>query len=1210
MENMTAGYDSAYEAEALRKDGSTFPCEIRGKTIKYGDREVRVTALRDLTRRKETEDALKKSRQNYKTLIEALTEAFGIQDENGLITYVNKKQLELLGYREEEMLGRPFIDFMDEKSREISKAEFGRRIQGVSGAYEINMVRKDGRVVNVIISAKPLFDDEGIFKGSFGVATDITARKKMEEALKESENRLTLALEGAALGLWDWNLKTGKAVWIDRNVTMLGYCSDEVKQDFKTWKSMVHPDDWPEVSKRLNDHIKGKTELFEAEYRIRNKAGNWQWTQSRGKTVELDENGDPVRMAGVVVDIDETKRTEMELEKTKALLLAAVEQSPAGILIADAPEVRIRLANSAALGIRGESEKSLTDIPLESHPGAWNTFHMSGNICEPEDLPLSRAILYGETVKNKELTIRRNDGESRTVLANASPVRDAEGNVVAGVVVFPDITDRKNAEKALLQSERRLRMALEHMPALLVAFDHNNHIVVANEACERVTGYSRDEIINNPQVWEALYSGENGTGASKGLEALDGDFINKELSLLGKDGEKKTISWSNISNEVPIPGWSSWAIGIDVTEMRLAENALKESETRYRTLFSYMREGVALHKILYNENGEPEDYMVTDVNFAFESITGISREKAIGAKGSELYGTGEAPFLEEYAQVADSGSFWKRDIYWRKMRKHFSVSAFSPGPGAFATVFTDITEQKEAEQNLSRTMAQLNGLLENMPDYVHFKDTQRRHVFVNRALEDFLGLPRERIIGARIEDFYQKGLNDDSSSTDQRIIEGEDLIRFEHESVNAKGELRLLDTVKFRILNDQGHFIGIGGLTRDVTDSKRLERQLLQSQKMEAIGTLAGGIAHDFNNLLQVIQGYADVASFKLDNERPLSNELSEIKKAAKTAAELTRGLLTFSRRLESKLKPVNLNRELENLVNMLKRTLPKSIEISFTPDEALGIVKADPAQMQQVIMNLAVNARDAMPEGGTLSIQTENTFLDEQYCKTNLDVEPGDYTLVTVSDTGLGMDRNTAKHIFDPFFTTKDLGQGTGLGLAIVYGIVKNHRGAILCYSEPDMGTTFRIYLPVVIEESETAPERDHRNLPGGDETILLVDDEEAILENGRVLLSNYGYEILTANNGRQALEIYRDRSKEISLIVLDLIMPEMDGKTCLEEILKINPLEKVIIASGYAANGIMDETMDLGAKASIKKPFESGKILELIRAVIDEGELPETTL
>lgn len=1198
------------ETTCLRKDGSTFPCEIRGKTIIYADREVRVTSLRDITRRKSVEDALKESERNYRNLIETLGESFGIQDENGVITYVNKKQFELLGYTKEEMIGKHFIDFMDEQSRAKANEQFADRTKGGAGSYEVSLIRKDGSLVDVIISGRPMFDNQGNFKGSFGVATDITERKKMEKALKESENRLALAMEGAALGMWDWDLTSGEAVWTDRNLTMLGYGATELKQNLKTWKGIIHPDDWPEVSDKLNSHLQGNTDYFQVEYRSINSLGHWQWVQARGKVVEYDEHGAPLRMAGIVVDIDERKKTELELEKTRALLTAAIEQSHAGIVIADAPDVRIRIANSAALGIRGESSEALTDIPVDLHPGKWSTYNLNGSLCKPENLPLSKAVLFGETTRNQEVIIQRSDGEKRTVLANASPVRDSSGNVIAGVVVFPDITDRINAEKALRESERRLRMVLEHMPELLMAFDRDKNLIVANEACERIIGYSRQELLGNYNQEDINFTDSPDSTINEAIKTLEGDYINQELTFINKDGQEKTISWSNISNEVPIPGWTSWAIGVDVTEIRRAEKALKESEARYRSLFSNMREGVALHKILYSEEGIPEDYIVTDVNHAYEDITGFTRDHAIGRRASELYGTGEPPFLAEYAEVCENDTHWKFDTYWAPMDKHLSISSFSPEPAAFATVFTDVTDQKKTEKTLAETMTHLNSLLDNMPDPVHFKDKHRRHVYINKALEEFIGISKEEIIGKTIGEISPGNLDYYSSKTDHQIIEDQQLIRFEHEAKNSNGIVRLLDTVKFPIKNEQGKFIGIGGLSRDITEARKLERQLVQSQKMEAIGTLAGGIAHDFNNLLQIIQGFADVAIFKLDSGRSLTKELDEIKKASKTAAELTRGLLTFSRRLESKLAPVNLNREFENVVNILKRTMPKSIEIVFKPIEAVHVVKADPAQIQQVVMNLGVNAKDAMPEGGRLTIEIENVELDAEYCQVHLGTEPGAYVLVTVSDTGAGMDPDVAKHIFDPFFTTKDPGQGTGLGLSIAYGIIKNHGGHILCYSEIGHGATFKIYLPAAPEELETFTEKDPHDLPRGSETILLVDDEESILSSTAAILANYGYKTIIADRGQEALEIFRERHKEISVILLDLIMPNMDGRVCLEEILKIDPMANVIIASGYAADGIMEEVMEIGAKASLRKPFETARMLELIRAVIDDDELPEAEL
>lgn len=389
---------------------------------------------------------------------------------------------------------------------------------------------------------------------------------------------------------------------------------------------------------------------------------------------------------------------------------------------------------------------------------------------------------------------------------------------------------------------------------------------------------------------------------------------------------------------------------------------------------------------------------------------------------------------------------------------------------------------------------------------------------------------------------------------------------------------------------------------RDVTHEVQLRTQLLQAQKMEAIGTIAGGIAHDFNNLLQVIQGYAELALLDSTEGQSGHSELHEIKGAAQRAAELTQGLLTFSRRVESKLRPVDLNRELQSVTKMLRRTIPKMIEIQLNLAEGLFTIRADPAQLQQVVMNLAVNARDAMPEGGTLLIETGNWELDEEFCATHLGMSPGKYALLTISDNGCGIEMPAVERVFEPFYTTKAQGKGTGLGLSIVYGIVKSHNGHISCYSEPGRGTVFRVYVPAVAITKRAEHRGSTPPIERGTETILLVDDEEALRKLGASILTKFGYKVVTASNGKEGLDIYRRDPETISLIILDLIMPEMGGAECLEQILAIDASAKVMIASGYSADDQLDHVLEKGARKTLRKPYEARPMLELIRRVLKE--------
>jgi len=385
-------------------------------------------------------------------------------------------------------------------------------------------------------------------------------------------------------------------------------------------------------------------------------------------------------------------------------------------------------------------------------------------------------------------------------------------------------------------------------------------------------------------------------------------------------------------------------------------------------------------------------------------------------------------------------------------------------------------------------------------------------------------------------------------------------------------------------------------------EKEGLQAQLQQAQKMEAVGTLAGGIAHDFNNLLQAIQGFTEILLFERTKNDRGYNELKQIRHAAQRGAELTRQLLTFSRKIESRLRPVDLNVLLEKTKILLVRTLHKMIAIELRPASESMVINADPAQIEQILVNIAVNAKDAMPEGGQLILQTECTRLDEAYCQIQPETKPGQYVLLTVSDTGCGMDEETLANIFDPFYTTKGRAEGTGLGLAMVYGIVKSHGGHIECVSGLGLGTSFKIYFPASEQEPSAGKTAAAELSVGGSETILLVDDEATIREVGEVTLTRFGYTVLTAADGGIAVECYRREQERIDLVILDLVMPNISGKKCLEALIGINPAVKVIVASGYSENEHRAGLIQSGARSFVGKPYEAEKLLDTIREVLDE--------
>ena len=398
-------------------------------------------------------------------------------------------------------------------------------------------------------------------------------------------------------------------------------------------------------------------------------------------------------------------------------------------------------------------------------------------------------------------------------------------------------------------------------------------------------------------------------------------------------------------------------------------------------------------------------------------------------------------------------------------------------------------------------------------------------------------------------------------------------------------------------------------VVRDITERvraeekvKTLRNRLQQSQKMESIGTLAGGIAHDFNNILAAIIGYSELALADAEKGKPMPRHIKSILQAGDRAKDLVNQILTFSRKMEPELKPVDLNQVVKQAKGMLERTIPRMIEIKHQLADDLWLTNADASQLSQVLMNLGTNAKDAMPDGGQWIIETRNMILHQGYCARHVDVSPGKYVLLTVTDTGHGMDNETREQIFDPFFTKKEVGKGTGLGLATVYGVVKNHGGCINCYSEVGRGTSFKIFLPAI---QSTASDRLENKIaeeaPGGHETILLVDDEDAIRELGQNVMSRKGYKVMLAATGEEALEIYKEQGENIDLIILDISMPGMGGHKCLEELIRQDPEVKVVVASGYSLSGDLYNVLASGASTFVPKPFLFNDLLAEVRDVLD---------
>jgi two-component system cell cycle sensor histidine kinase/response regulator CckA len=744
-----------------------------------------------------------------------------------------------------------------------------------------------------------------------------------------------------------------------------------------------------------------------------------------------------------------------------------------------------------------------------------------------------------------------------------------------------------------------LAFIVESSDDAIISTNLKGTITSWNRGAEKSYGYSAQEVIGRPvtiiappdrtdEVTEILSRIARGQA-----EHYETERITKSGTVL--DVSLKVSPVHNSENVVI--GCS--AIARDITSDKRAEDALRKSEEQYRLLFD--------HNPLPMWVFERKTLRFLAVNEAAVCHYGFSREEFFRMTILDIRPPDDIPELlrrhcesEGGLQAAESWKHRKRDGSIIDVEITTHDINFN-GADAELVLAHDVTEWRRSEERLRQSQERFAKAFRSSPFGITISsEEQGRYIDANPAYLRMLGYERDELLGRTVQEVGIWANPQERRLMIQQLDSPPPVQPIEVQFRHRSGQIRVVQIAAERILlDDQPYVLAI---IHDVTEERKLEQKFRQAQKMEAVGRLAGGIAHDFNNMLGIIIGYSDIARERLAPGDPVQKNLHEIKKAGERAAMLTRQLLAFSRQQVLEPRTLNLNSVVHDISKMLLRTIGEDISLVLRPAEPLGSVRADLGQVEQVLMNLAVNARDAMPDGGKIVIETSCVDLDDTYARQHESVKPGAYVLLSFSDTGVGMDEAVKAQIFEPFFTTKDPGKGTGLGLSTVYGIVKQSGGYIWVYSEPGHGTTFKIYLPRVDELAESLVSKKVESaLPVGVETVLVVEDDDTLRELTVKLLESGGYTVLSSSNAPSAMAVAKQHGDRIDLLVTDVIMPGMRGPDLAAELKQGRPEMKVLYVSGYAGNVMVQQGV-LGPDAALLvKPFSKHMLLTKVRHVIE---------
>ena len=1145
LRNVERESTGLWKQQVMRQDGSLIPVDVRADIVEVAGRKMLQAVFRDVSEREEAEKAVRESELKFRTLVEqSLTGVYIIQ--NGVIQYVNPRLAEIFGFDSPaEMMEYGTIAELVWPTHQKQVIEFvQKREDGALEAFEGHFKgrKKDGNPVYLDVH-----DVQSVYNGrpaAIGTMVDVSERILQERELKKNQLRLVTAQHAARLGFVEWDVQNSAVYLSNEIIEMLGLDGQEGWQELNLVTHVVHPDHREVVRERLVSALKGELP-FQLDYKvIRPVDGETIWVRGTG-TVDRDKEGRAVRMIGSAQDITKEKSAEIQLRNSEEKFRVLAESSPVAIMIYQ--ETNWIYANPAASVITGYSTEELYKMKW------WN-------IACPDhrETVKNRGIarLTGKEVENRyELRITRKDGEERWL--------DVTGNLIeiegthSGLIVAIDVTERKAIEIRLRKDEARLKVLFDQSPVSLWEEDFSETKVRMDELREAGINDMRDYLYSHPGTLQELIAS---------VKITD---VNQATLDMFHAKDKQHLLW-NLGNVRHAEARKVW-----VEELcALHEGASEFSrEGVARTLdgqevFGHWRFSVPE---AYRESWEKVLISITDISERYEMET----------------------------QLRESES---------KFRALFEQSSVAFKVEDFSAVKLELDRLLQGGMDkLKERLSKDIGLLKELAGKV-------RTISMNEAARNLLRVPSEEAEPLTLlRQFTERSLEDFGRQL-ITLLEGKTLYAREGETKTFDdGEVKYV-FVQLSLIEDvEGTWDRVLLSIVDLTEKKileeeqrKLEARLRQSQKLETVGTLAGGIAHDFNNILTPILGYSELARMEVPNDSPVADYLDRIETASTRARNLVKQMLAFSRQSEEEKVPLKLAPVVEEVVQLIRSSIPSTIAIKTAIDQDCGIVVADGTQIHQVVLNLCTNAAQAMPFGGTLTISLKKVEIDEKAEVRLAGLKPGPHLLLTVRDTGTGMDEETLQRVFDPFFTTKEVGKGTGLGLSMVHGVAASHDGCCTVDSELGEGSIFRVYLPVIESDARQTPDkvlRETEEVAKEMGRVLIVDDDPDVLDlHKEVLLSN-GYQVRTFASSEAALTELQTNPTDYDVIVTDLTMPGITGLQLAVSVYEIRDDLPVVLVTGYREELTSEIRNRTGIRKVLMKPVNIQKLSEAVREVLHSG-------